>query len=159
MRAERREPSAQPNLSILISLLLLPVVVGLLLRCLTIEVVSTVVWQFLFSGFGEEMLYRGYIQSRVNQEYGSPYEVLGARFGPGLFVAALIFSLSHVLNTFNPLTGRYELSWWWGLWTFFAGLFFGLIYERTGSLLASGIADGLPDAVGESFAVLFGWSL
>lgn len=121
MRAERREPSAQPNLSILISLLLLPVVVGLLLRCLTIEVVSTVVWQFLFSGFGEEMLYRGYIQSRVNQEYGSPYEVLGARFGPGLF--------------------------------------FGLIYERTGSLLASGIAHGLPDAVGESFAVLFGWSL
>ncbi len=104
---------------------------------------------------GEELYYRGYIQSRVNQEFGRPYRLLGVEFGPGLLVAAFIFGLSHVLNNFNPFVGQYTLNWWWGLWTFFGGLLFGLIREKTGSLLAAGIAHGLPDAVGESFALLF----
>jgi membrane protease YdiL (CAAX protease family) len=158
-RREGRTARALPNLLILAALLLLPIAVGLALGRLTRNVVSTVAWQFVFSGFGEEILYRGYVQSRVNQEFGRPYQFMGARFGPGLFVAAFIFGLSHVLNTFNPFTGSYELAWWWGLWTLFGGLFFGLVREKTGSLLAPGVAHGLPDAVGESFATLFGWQL
>ena len=40
-----------------------------------------------------------------------------------------------------------------------AGLMFGVIREKTGTLLASGIAHGLPDAVGEALAKIFGWML
>ncbi|MDP2873055.1 MAG: CPBP family intramembrane metalloprotease [Bacillota bacterium] len=147
------------DLLLVSGLLLCPILVGLALRRLTVAVITTVVWQFIFSGFGEEMIYRGYIQSRVNEEFGRPWELIGVRFGPGLIVAALAFGLSHVANTYNPWVGQYSLSWYWGLWTFFAGLFFGFIREKTGSLLAAGLAHGLPDAVGEGFAVLLGWRI
>jgi membrane protease YdiL (CAAX protease family) len=160
LRRPRSAPArAMPNLAILVGLLLLPIVVGIVTQRLTAAVVSMVVWQFIFSGFGEEAYYRGYMQSRINQEFGRPWHVFGISFGPGLLIAAFIFGLSHVLNNFNPLIGDYRLWWGWGLWTCAGGLFFGLIREKCGSLLGPGIAHGLLDAVAESLTVLFGWSL
>jgi membrane protease YdiL (CAAX protease family) len=158
-RRGRTEPRALPNLIILLSLLALPIALAALRRGPLGEVVFTVVWQFLFSGFGEEMLYRGYMQSRLNQAFGRPYTIRGVRFGPGLILASLVFALSHVLNTYNPFVGSYELSWGWGIWTFVTGLLFGIIREGTDGLLAPAIAHGLPDAVGEAFAIVFGWQL
>jgi membrane protease YdiL (CAAX protease family) len=79
--------------------------------------------------------------------------------GPGLFIAAFIFGLNHVLNKFNPLVGDYRLWWGWGLWTFAGGIFFGLIREKSRSLVAPGIAHGLLDAVAESLAILLGWTI
>lgn len=145
------------NIVLMVGLLLLPIVVGLIVHKLTLDVASTVFWQFVFSGFGEETMFRGYIQSRVNQEFGRPWQVMGVSFGPGLIVAALIFGVSHVLNPYNPFRGQYGLAWWWGLWTIFGGLFFGLVREKTGSLLAPGLAHGLLDAVGEGFGAMFPW--
>jgi membrane protease YdiL (CAAX protease family) len=113
-----------------------------------------VIWQFVFSGFGEEILYRGYFQSRINEEFGRPYSFLGANFGIGLVISSLLFATAHVLNPFNPFKGSYDLAWGWGLWTFFAGLFFGLMREKTGSIIASGIAHGLPEAFGDAIAQL-----
>lgn len=55
------EPSVRANLAILVILLFLPLLLGLYLNRLTLGVVSTVVWQFLFSGFGEEIMFRGII--------------------------------------------------------------------------------------------------
>jgi uncharacterized protein len=157
-RGDRRA-CAMPNLAIMIGLLLLPIVVGAMMGRLSVAVVSMVVWQFIFSGFGEETYFRGYIQSRVNQEFGRPWHVQGISFGPGLLVAALLFGLAHVINNFNPFIGDYRLWCGWGLWTFAGGIFFGLIRERSGSLIAPGIAHGLLDAVAESLAIVFGFTL
>ena len=147
------------NLLILIILLLLPVLVGSYFNRLTLKVVSTVIWQFIFSGFGEEIRYRGYYHSRISQEYGRPFSFLGVMFGPGLIIASLLFAFSHVLNPFSPFAGSFELAWRWGFWTFFSGLFFGFVREKAGSIIVAGIARGLPDAVGEAFALLFSLSL
>ncbi len=154
-RSPAEKKSALMDGLILVFLLLLPVLVGLYLNRLTPIVVSTVVWQFLFSGFGEEIRYRGYYQSRINEEFGRPYRFLGVNFGIGLILSSLLFAIAHVFNPFNPFKGSFELAWGWGLWTFFAGLFFGFVREKTGSIIAAGIAHGLPDAVGEAFAKLF----
>jgi membrane protease YdiL (CAAX protease family) len=59
-----------------------------------------------------------------------------------------------VLNAFKPLQGVYTLDWCWGFETFFSGLFFGLLREKTGSILAPAIAHGLPDAVGEALNIV-----
>jgi membrane protease YdiL (CAAX protease family) len=67
----------------------------------------------------------------------------------------LLFGFSHVLNPFDPLNGSFDLAWWWGFWTFFSGIFYGFVREKTGSVVAAGIAHGLPDAVGEAIALLF----
>jgi len=144
------------DLTVMVSLLALPIAIGYMMNRLSLQVASTVAWQFLFSGFGEEIQYRGYYQSRVNEEFGRPWTLMGVAFGPGLLVSSALFALSHALNTFNPFQGRFELAWGWALFTFFGGLFFGLIREKTGSIIAPGIAHGLPDAVGEALAEMLG---
>ena len=154
-RVSKEKKSAFIDSLILVFLLLLPILVGFYLKRLTLNLVSTVIWQFIFSGFGEEIRYRGYYQSRINEEFGRPYSFLGVNFGIGLIISSLLFAVAHVLNPFNPFRGSLDLAWGWGVWTFFAGLFFGFVREKTGSIVAVGIAHGLPDAVGEAFAQLF----
>ncbi|TXT60346.1 MAG: conserved membrane protein of unknown function [Promethearchaeota archaeon] len=145
------------NLIFLTFLLLVPILLGLYLQKSANElllVISTVIWQFIFSGFGEEIRYRGYYQPRVNKEFGRPYEIMNVNFGLGLFVGAAFFGLSHVFNPFSPFEGIFELSWGWGLWTFAAGLFFGILKEKTQNIIAPGVAHG-SDAFGEALMVLF----
>lgn len=144
------------NLIITGLLLLFPILVGLAMNRLTLIVVSTVVWQF-FSGFGEEFVFRGYVQSRLNQAFGRPMRMFGVQFGWGLIVTSLLFGFFHAFNTYDPAIGLDSLSWGWALFTTFGGLFFGILREKTGTLLAPGIAHGLPDAVGEALGRLFGW--
>ncbi len=130
---------------------------ALALGRLSVIIVSTVCWQFVFSGFGEEFVWRGYVQSRLNQAFGRPLRLCGIPFGVGLIVTSALFGFLHAFNTFDPALGLSSLSWGWALSSFVAGLLFGLIREKTGTLIAPGIAHGLPDAVGEALAKVFGW--
>ncbi|MFZ5858492.1 MAG: CPBP family intramembrane glutamic endopeptidase [Chloroflexota bacterium] len=148
--------NGKPNLIITGLLLLFPILVGLAMDRLSVIVVSTVVWQF-FSGFGEEFVFRGYVQSRLNRAFGRPMRMFGIQFGAGLIVTSLLFGFFHAFNTYDPAVGLSSLSWGWALFTTFGGLFFGILREKTGSLLAPGIAHGLPDAVGEALGKIFGW--
>jgi hypothetical protein len=141
------------NSVIILVLLFLPIILGGILGKLSVLLVSTVIWQFVFSGFGEEIFFRGYIQSRLNESFGRPYQWKGINFGLGLFIAAAIFSVSHILNTGNIWAGDFNLAWWWGTFTFVGGLLFGLIREKTQSIVAPGVLHGL-EAVGEGLALL-----
>ena len=158
-RAPQTNAQGRNNLLLLGLLMLTPILAGIVMGKLTLPLVATVIWQFFISGFGEEFVWRGYIQSRINQEFGRPWRVLGVQFGPGLILSSLLFGLTHALNTYEPSLGQYSLSWGWALEATFSGLFFGVLREKTGSILACGIAHGAPDAVGEAFALLFGWTL
>ena len=149
--------SGRANLILIAVLLVLPVGIALWMGKLSLVIISTVVWQFVLSGFGEEFMYRGYFQGRINQAFGRPYQVFGIQFGPGLLIAALLFGLMHAFNGLKPGLGIGSMYWGWALWTFFGGLFGGIIREKTGTLLAPGIAHGLPDALGEPLRILMGW--
>lgn len=145
------------NVIVTIVLLLFPVGVAFAMNRLSVIIVSTVMWQFVFSGFGEEFVWRGYVQSRLNQAFGRPMRLFGIQFGAGLIIASLLFGLLHAFNTYDPAVGFASLTWGSALASAMAGLMFGVIREKTGTLLASGIAHGLPDAVGEALGKIFGW--
>ncbi len=138
----------------LLLLLLFPILLGLGMGKLSLAVISTVVWQFIFSGFGEELFFRGYIQSRLNQAFGRPYEWNGIEFGLGLFITAGFFAVSHMINTAAILTGDFTVNWWYGTFTFVGGILFGLLREKTRSIMASGTLHGL-EAIGEGIGALF----
>jgi hypothetical protein len=87
----------------------------------------------LFLSSGEEFLFRGYIQSRLNMAFGRPFRFWGVSFGWGLVLTALIFGLMHILNPFNPFLGEFDLYIWWGMWTVFGGLMFGYVREKVGA--------------------------
>jgi hypothetical protein len=157
MNRQKEVKSGRANVLLTVLLLLVPIAVALAMGKLSLVIVSTVVWQFVLSGFGEELMYRGYIQSRLNQAFGRPMRLFGVQFGAGLVVASLLFGLLHVTGSYDPALGLSSLAWGLLVGNFLAGLFLGVIYEKTGTLLAPGIAHGLPDAVGEPLMILFGW--
>ena len=95
-----------------------------------------VLYMFVFTGFLEEFLFRGYVQSRLNDAFSKPFTIGGVRFGPGLLIASVLFGLGHLLNT-SPV------AYPWALWATAFGFFFGFIREKTGAIVASGIAHGL----------------
>ena len=109
--------------------------------------VAGFVFYFVFVGFGEEILYRGYILTRLNEAFDRPWQFYGVGWGWGTVLAALTFGLTHALNTVDLGSGRMAFAWGWGLWTFFSGLVFSYIREKTGSIIAPAIVHGLPQAL------------
>ncbi len=89
----------------------------------------------------EEVFYRGYMQSRLNEVFPGRVNflpirmsrLLSARLGVGWLYTAGLFALGHYLIDFRPET----------LATFFPGLAFGWLRERTGSVVASTIFHAL----------------
>jgi membrane protease YdiL (CAAX protease family) len=106
---------------------------------------STIIFQFFFAGFGEEILFRGYIQSRLNEDFGKPWSFKGVSFGPGLLISATLFGVLHMLNPFNPFTGSYDLAMWWAVTSGVSGLLFGFVREKTGTVVSASLAHGLID--------------
>ena len=108
-------------------------------------ILSTAIFQFSFVGFGEEIIFRGYMQSRLNEGFGYPWKFAGVKFGPGLLITSILFGVLHLLNPFNPLQGQYTLAIWSGINSTFGGFLFGFVREKTGDVLAPSIAHGLVD--------------
>jgi membrane protease YdiL (CAAX protease family) len=154
---QKEVKSGRANVILIVLLLFVPVGVTLAAGKLSLVIIPTILWQFILSGFGEEFIYRGYFQSRLNQAFGRPVRLFGIQFGIGLFAASLLFGILHAFNGYDPVLGFSSLDWNWALESFLGGLMLGVIREKTGTLLAPGIAHGLPDAVGEPLIKLFGW--
>lgn len=99
---------------------------------------SHIVFVFILTGLGEELFYRGYLQSRFNAVFGRPYMYQGISWGPGLILAAILFGLSHPL-----FRGGHD--WPWAIWTAAIGITFGIIREKANSVLPAALAHALLD--------------
>jgi len=102
-------------------------------------------WMFFGAGFGEEIFFRGYIQSRMDQAFGRPWRSFGFEVGWGLVVSSLLFGLVHALNTVDYFHGRFDWGWWFGAQSVCVGSFFGLCRTRTGSVLPGSVIHGIGD--------------
>ena len=110
--------------------------------------IKSLVYYLLFLGLGEELLYRGFILTRLNQVFEKPYQFFGVRWGLGVIIAALFFGLFHVIgNGYDPISRIFAPEWWWGFWTVFAALPLSYVREKTGSILAPTILHGLPQGL------------
>ena len=103
---------------------------------------DTVVFQLIFAGFGEELLFRGLMQSECNRILGRPFRLGRARFGYGLFLTALVFGFAHLINPFHPLAGAYRLDLGWFLFSTLFALGAGIVREATGGLIAASLLHG-----------------
>jgi membrane protease YdiL (CAAX protease family) len=115
------------------------------------KAISALIFYVFFLGFGEELLFRGYIQSRLNVAFGKPFTFLGVHWGWGAVVSAVLFGAMHFLNVASLAAGDWLLMPWWGVWTFFGGLALSLVREKTGSIVAPSILHGLPQGIAWAF--------
>lgn len=113
--------------------------------------ISALLFYVFFLGLGEELLFRGYIQSRLNAAWGRPFQFYGVKWGWGIIITSVLFGFMHVLNIYSLIMGDWHLEPWWGLWTFFAGLVNGFVREKTGSIVAPTILHGLPQGIASAF--------
>jgi len=139
----RKKPSAALTAG---GILLIPTVIGTGESVAGKALILFLTYAF-FVGFGEEILYRGYMQSRLNEVFGKPYKFFDVPFGWGALITALLFGFTHVgiLRWMLGLSSEVTLAW--GFWTVFSGLVFGFVREKSGSILAPALLHGLPQAI------------
>ena len=118
------------------------------LRILIIDLI----WFFVLVGFAEELFFRGYIQSRLNEVFNKKYDkIIGIKFkwSQGTLITGIaFFGLPHLLVAFNPFTGQITLTPLVFIITFFAcfiGIVLGVIREKTGGIILPSIIHGLID--------------
>ena len=91
------------------------------------RLVDEVLGQLLVIALPEEAVFRGYLQTALDNVWRPRLQVLGARVGPGLLVASAIFAVGHVLTEVHPNR----------LAVFFPALVFGWLRAKTGGIGAS----------------------
>lgn len=84
----------------------------------------------IMPGICEEVLFRGYVQTRLTQRWGAPISIV---------FAALAF-------------GAFHMDLWQGVYAVFVGIFLGLAAERAGSIVPAMIGH----ATNNTFYVLLG---
>lgn len=103
-----------------------------------IPVVSKVLYYIFIVGLGEELLFRGYLQSSFNRYFGKSFNIGNVRFGWGLILSSILFGMMHALVVVPPL-------WPWALFTFVLGLILGFIREKDGSILSAVLLHAMLD--------------
>lgn len=128
-----------------------PFVLAFTYGTLSFKLFTSFMWQVLPGGFAEEFMFRGYIQSTINREYGRHWTLSGVKFGPGILVSSALFGLSRAMTALRPWSGVYTLNVGLGLYAFALGMFYGVIREATGDIIGSGTTNALIDGVGATF--------
>ncbi len=92
----------------------------------------TLVATLLFTAWPEELLFRGLLQNFLEQSLRGPRA--------GLLAGAVVFGLSHINNLGFP-------NWRYVLLATLAGLFYGRVWQKTGSIFASALVHTLVNTV------------
>jgi membrane protease YdiL (CAAX protease family) len=119
----------------------IPLILSLTYEVLPKRMIMMFFWHILVGGFAEELLYRGYIQSTINRDFGKKWSVKGVNFGPGLLVSSILYGVSRGARTMN---------FGWGLYAFTLGIFYGLIREASGDILGPSSANALINGWGSA---------
>jgi len=115
----------------------------------TRDVVLGAIWSYIFIGFAEELFFRGYVQSRLNEVFAKKYRRflwVDAEWSQGTLIAAIFFfGIPHLLNEVNPFIGRYAITPFTVIMTLsasFMGTVWGVIREKTGFILIPTVIHG-----------------
>ena len=127
------------------------------------NILTMLSWYYVFVGFAEELFFRGYIQTRLNEAFTKKYRrVLGIEYQwtQGTLVTGIFFfGLPHLLTGINPFTGTYRIGALTVAITVFAsflGVVFGVIKEKTGSIVVPTVLHGSIDFTVYSLAEIIG---
>ena len=130
----RHKPSWR-NIGVTSSFLLFPVASQISINFA--NVIIAIIYFYFFIALSEEILFRGYFQSRLNSVFDRPNRFFGISWGFGLVFSSALFGLWHLgWNSGAP-------EWPHVLWTMCAGLILGIVREKSESIIAPAILHGI----------------
>jgi membrane protease YdiL (CAAX protease family) len=86
-------------------------------------------YHLFFVAIPEEVFYRGWLQTRLDELWAPRWRVAGALLGPGWLVATALFAFGHSVVLFQ----------WWHAAIVLPGLLFGWMRARTGDVAAGAL--------------------
>jgi uncharacterized protein len=110
----------------------------------------TVVFQFTLPGLAEEFVFRGVLQTLLNEAFGRPWTIRGVRLGWGFPLVAALFGLFHGIWTDQG--GHPHVSFLAMMFPTVIAVVLGWLRERAGSVwpcvLLHATVDGLAGLFG-----------
>ena len=97
------------------------------------DTLTLIAFQLFFVAVPEEFFYRGYFQTRLNEVFPRKFSIFGVQMGLGSVWASLFFAFGHTLVLFQ----------WWHFATFFPGMVFAWLREKTGGVMAGAVFHAL----------------
>lgn len=93
------------------------------------DLLTLIAYHLLFVAIPEEMFYRGYVQSRLDEAWPPRWRILGATLGPGWLVTCVVFALGHSVVSVQ----------WWHVFIVVPSLAFGWMRARSGGIVAGAL--------------------
>ncbi len=93
------------------------------------SILKLIGYHLFFVAIPEEMFYRGYLQARLDELWGTPWRIFGAQLGWGWLATCAIFALGHSIVQVQ----------WWHFAIFFPSLMFGWMRARSGHVVAGAL--------------------
>ena len=94
---------------------------------------TLILFQLFFVAVPEEFFYRGYFQTRLNEVFPRRWLVFGVPMGWGSVIACVFFAAGHSIVLFQ----------WWHFATFFPGMLFAWLREKTDGVIAGALFHAL----------------
>lgn len=103
------------------------------------DFLNNVMVQVFIVALAEELYFRGYLQERLARIWPPTKTLFGVPFGRAILVAAAVFALAHFV-------GEYRVD---RLGPFFPALVFGLLRQRTGTIIGAILFHAYCNVLGE----------
>jgi membrane protease YdiL (CAAX protease family) len=100
--------------------------------------------QWLVVGLPEELFFRGFLLTKLEQRFPPRRRILGGGVGLALVLSAIAFALIHLPKEADPRA----------LATLFPGLLFGWMRSATGSILASTVTHGFCNILARALEIV-----
>lgn len=105
-----------------------------------------IAYNLFFVAIPEEMFYRGYMQTRLDEVYAPRWQVFGAKLGPGVLLTCVLFAFGHSLVILQ----------WWHVFIVIPSLGFGWLRARTGGIVAGALFHAFCNVTVTTLDTLYG---
>ena len=108
------------------------------------NVLADLFFDFVVTGFSEEILFRGLIFSVIIFYIPGNLKIGKLTISYGVLISTLLFSLAHIGINYHTLSIE-SINYMQLVFTFGLGMFYAIMREKSGSLLGPVIAHGISD--------------
>ncbi|MCK4663051.1 MAG: CPBP family intramembrane metalloprotease [Bacteroidales bacterium] len=143
---KQRESSLKPVLIIVSILVILGVIILWQFSSKGNPTFETHLFQLTMPGIAEELAFRGVFLGLLNNVFGKPVKIIGAKMGWGTVVTSILFGLWHGIGFDNA--SNFYFNFEPILLTMIAGFILAWLRERTGSLLIPVLFHNLINELG-----------